>query len=409
MARAIFINRFYWPDEPATAQLLTDLAERLAMRGLEIIVVTSKPRRADAPRRDARAGVEIIRVGSSRSASDHLAAKAWDFATFHVAAAWRLWRICRPGDAVVAMTDPPLLALGIWPIARWRSARLFHWVQDIYPELATALSGHAWPKAFLPLRNLAWRRAEACVTLGQEMAGVLSAAGVAPERINVIQNWAPQGLEPGDATSVAKLRSEWGLEGRFIVEYSGNLGRVHDLDPVLRVARELQKTARVQILLVGNGARRIALETAVRGEERPNIHFRAPQPRSKLAESLSVGHLHLVTVLPGCERYVYPSKLHGILTIGRPVLFIGPADCEIARLIAARGLGLAFERSNITGIAQAIAHLAAHDAEREAMAKNARRFAEESGGLDAAAEAWHKLLATPKPVSPEKNPGFPRA
>ena len=49
--RVVFVNRFYWPDEPATAQLLTDLAEGLAAEGWDVSVIASHPGHAGAPRR----------------------------------------------------------------------------------------------------------------------------------------------------------------------------------------------------------------------------------------------------------------------------------------------------------------------------------------------------------------------
>jgi len=182
MARVIFLNRFYWPDEPATAQLLTDLAERLAARGRTVMIITSHPGDERVPRREERNGVNIERVGSLRSTRNGLAGKAADWGTFLVAATWRLLCVARRGDIVVAMTDPPLLAIGAWFAATLRGAALFQWVQDIYPELAIELAGHRWLAAVRPLRNISWRSARGCVTLGSDMAAVLAASGVVPRK-----------------------------------------------------------------------------------------------------------------------------------------------------------------------------------------------------------------------------------
>jgi hypothetical protein len=241
------------------------------------------------------------------------------------------------------MTDPPLIGVGVWLIAGLRGARLFHWIQDIYPELAAVLSGQFWLRAIQPVRNLAWRRAECCGTLGSGMAAVVANAGVSAESIAVIPNWAPSGLEPSDDEATAELRREWGLGGRFIVEYSGNLGRVYD-HPVLAVARELRSDPRTLILVVGSGARRRALEAAAERECLSNIQFAGPNLAGKLSQTLSAGHVHLVTLRRGCERYVFPSKLQGILAVGRPGIFIGPVDCEVARIVTDQVLGRAFER-----------------------------------------------------------------
>ena len=174
---------------------------------------------------------------------------------------WRLFRLIRPGDTVIAMTDPPLLGIGAWLITSLRGGRLFHWVQDIYPELAIELAGQWWLAALKPLRNLAWRRAAGCVTLGTDMAAVIAKAGVAREKLFTVPNWPPWGITTPQVGYVAALRAKWGLTGKFVVAYSGNLGRVHDLEPVLELAGILRDERHIAFIFIGAGAQQAALET----------------------------------------------------------------------------------------------------------------------------------------------------
>ena len=390
--RVIFINRFYWPDEPASAQLLTDLAEACATAGRDVTVVTSHPGDPGVLRRETRHGVHIERVRSSRARHSGLAGKAADFATFHAGALWRLFTLARRGDAVIAMTDPPLLGVGVWLVAAVRGARLFHWVQDIYPELAIELTGHRWLAVLRPLRNLAWRRAAGCVTLGADMAAVLAAAGVAEKKIRIIPNWPPIGLGPPPPAAITVLRAEWNLAGKFVVAYSGNLGRVHDLEPVLAVAEAVRSDQRIAFLFIGSGAQRAALEAGAARRGLDNVQFRPPQPRALLATALALADVHLVTLRPGCERYVFPSKFYGVAAVGRPVLFIGPRDCELAQLVTGRGLGRAFDRTETFAMAVAVRALAASPADCARFGAAAAHFAAEGGGLASAVERWLALI-----------------
>ena len=393
--RVIFLNRFYWPDEPATAQLLADLAEGLAARGHDVTVIASHPGRPEVSRAETRRGVRIARVAGTRWAGAGLAGKAADFATFFAGACWRLLFTARRGDTVVSLTDPPLIGVGVWPVAGMRGARLVHWVQDIYPELAMELGGYRWLRVLRPLRNLAWRRADRCVTLGSGMAAVLAEAGVAAEKIRVIPNWAPAGLAPAPAEIADPLRAEWGLAGRFVVAYSGNLGRVHDLDPVLALAEALRDTPSVVFVFIGGGAQRAPLEAEAARRGLPNVLFHPPQPRARLAESLALGDAHLVTLRPGCERYVFPSKLYGAAAVGRPVIFIGPPGSEFARLVAERGFGRAFARTDLAALAAFVRGLAADRAAVVRLGKAAAQFSTDTGGADAALARWLAALAPP--------------
>jgi glycosyltransferase involved in cell wall biosynthesis len=394
--RAIFINRFYWPDEPATAQLLTDLAEALAALGGEIVVVTSHPGRPEVPTVETHRGVRILRVRGTKWAGRYrLAGKAADFATFFLGALLRLLVTARRGDAIVAMTDPPLLGIGVGLVARLRRARLFHWVQDIYPELAIELAGQRWLSIAKPLRDLAWRRAERCITLGSDMATVLTRAGVEPQKITLSPNWAPAGLVQPTPEGIAQLRTEWGLTGKFVVAYSGNLGRVHYLEPVLAAAEALRDDPRITFLFIGGGAQRASLEAAAASRGLTNVQFRPPQARARLSISLGLGDAHLVTLRPGCEHYVFPSKLAGIAALGRPVIFIGPRESELGRIVAApnRELGLVFEGDDISALAAAVRLLAGDTDACARFSAASTRYAGEIGGPAMAAARWRAWLA----------------
>lgn len=390
--RLVFLNRFYWPDEPATAQLLTDLAEELARRGHEVVVITSHPGSPVVPHKETRRGVRILRVRTPRKLLPGVAGKALAYFTFFVGALWRaLWTV-RGGDALVALTDPPLIGVGAWLVAGARGAHLVHWAQDIYPEIAITLAGQRWLRVLKPLRNLAWRRADACITLGTDMASILSAAGVAPARLHLSPNWAPAGLAPQPADAAAPLRAAWGLTGKFVVAYSGNLGRVHDLFPVLAVAAELRDDPGIAFVFIGHGAQRRALEAEAAQRGLTNVQFRPPQPRAQLAATLALGDVHLVTMLPGCETLVFPSKLYGIAAVARPVLVIAPAGCELAQLVTTHHFGRAFTRDEPAAIAAALRTLRADPTLCAQLGQAAAVF---SGGNDdrAAADRWESALA----------------
>ncbi len=386
----IFINRFYWPDEPATAQLLTDLAEALAATGDQVIVITSHSGRAELPGEERRQGVRIRRVHRTRRERGNLACRALDFVAFSLGALVQLARIARRGDTVVLMTDPPLLAIFATALARWRGARVVHWVQDIYPELAMTLTSAKWLRVFRPLRDRAWRRADACVVPGDDMASFLAGRGV--EKIAVIPNWAPAGLAPMPPEASDPLREAWGLRGKFIAAYSGNLGRVHDLAPLLNAAEALQAETGIVFVFIGGGAQRSALELAVKKYGLNNVRFFPAQPRAQLAATLALGDAHFVTLRPGCEQLVFPSKFHGIAAVGRPVLFVGPRDCTLARLVTGHGMGAVFSREETTLLAEAIRSLHRDTARQRAWSEAAEKFHREAGGLERAVAGWRKVL-----------------
>jgi glycosyltransferase involved in cell wall biosynthesis len=387
--RLVFVNRFYWPDEPATGQLLTDLAEDLAAHGHDVTVVASRADGAAAV--ETHRGVRIVRVNSTRAHRPSVARKAIDFATFYLGACWRVLWTVRRGDVVVSLTDPPLLGIGVWLASRLRGGRVVHWVQDIYPELAIELGRQRWLRILQPLRNAAWRHARSCVALGEDMASVLALARVPLRKISVIPNWTLGGVGDLAPAAGAALRREWKLERKFIVAYSGNLGRVHALEPVLDLAAAMRAEPDVAFVFIGGGAQRGALEAAVRQRGLPNVFFYPAQPRERLAAALALADVHLVTLRPGCENLVFPSKLYGVAAVGRPILFIGPAQSEVARLVREHDLGLAADGSAVPEMSGFLRHLMSDPSACARHASAARLFAAQHTRVLATAR-WESLL-----------------
>jgi colanic acid biosynthesis glycosyl transferase WcaI len=395
--RLIFLNRFYWPDEPATAQLLTDLAEGLARRNHEVTVIASHPGRTGGPHRESRHGVRILRTRSLGLGRLGLLGRAADFVLYLAGAAWLLATETGPGTLVVALTDPPLVGPVAWTVAGAAGARVLHWTQDIYPEVAEAVA--PGPLSMLagallrPWRNLAWRHSRGVVALGREMAVFLRLHGVPHERIAVIPNWAPAGTAEAGAEDIRALRRLWGVGDRTVIAYSGNLGRVHDLEPVLQVAAALRDRPEFVFLFIGGGAQRDGLMQRATAENLPNVRFLGPQPRATLAASLGAADLHLVTLRPGCEALVFPSKLYGIAAAARPVVFIGPADCELAQLVRHRGLGFTRTREDTGAIAAELCRLHNHPGALAAAGAAAATFSRESGRVEHGLAAWESRLA----------------
>ncbi len=399
--RLIFINRFFHPDHSATSQILSDLAFHLAGSGHQVSVVTSFQRYDDAaarlPSRERIREVDVHRVRTTRFGRDNLLGRALDYASFYVAAGWRLWCITRAGDVIIAKTDPPLIAIIARLIARWRGARLVNWVQDVFPEVAEALGVRALagPQAGLlrRLRDAGFRSAVANVVLSDRMATVIARAGGLAERIHVIPNWADRDAICPVAESDNPLRREWNLAGKFVVCYSGNMGRVHEFGTMLDAAQLLLKSAEPMVMLfIGGGAQRRRVEDEVRMRGLSNVQFRPYQDRADLSCSLGVGDVHLVSQRPEVEGYVFPSKLYGILAAGRPVVFIGDPDGEISSLVARENIGVAVRQGDAEALANQLLRLAGDAALCEAMGARARVLLCERYDKRIAFRAWEDLL-----------------
>jgi colanic acid biosynthesis glycosyl transferase WcaI len=397
----VFVNRYFYPDESATSRMLGDLTRRLAGAGCRVTVIASRQRYDDAhanlPPEGEIDGVRIVRAEGLRFGRGKLTGRAFDYASFHLAANRVLRRLLEPGDVVVAKTDPPLLSVSVARTARACDAHLVNWLQDVFPETATALGIAVKPAWFAGLlrnlRNASLRDAAWNVTIGSRMRDRLLAQGVAPKSIRVIPNWAAVSEEP-IAVGDSQLRTRLVLQDRFVVGYSGNLGRAHEFDTLLGAARLLSDTPRFVFLMIGGGAKLAALKQAVEAEGLDNFRFLPLQAPEHLADSMAAADVHVVSLLPELEGLIVPSKYYGVVAAARPVVFIGDADGEVARELRAGRCGLQLNVGDSSGLAE---QLRALDADRERLAElgvNARQAALRAHGPEHAVSAWLSLLAS---------------
>lgn len=403
----IFLNRYFYPDHSATSQMLSDLAFDLSERGHNVRVIASR-QRYDAPgellpARETIGGVAVCRVWTSRFGRGKIIGRALDYATFYVSAALTLWRLARSGDIIVAKTDPPMLSVVVAPVARWRRARLVNWLQDVFPEVAETvgldrhqLSSFIYDALRVP-RNWSLRSAAMNVALGDRMSERLSALGVTSDRVSIIQNWADGVVIEPVAPADNPLRREWGLDGKFVVGYSGNLGRAHGyhtlLDAITRLEGTTCGSSEIVWLFIGSGALHGAFVSELRARGAKSVIFKPYQPRDLLAQSLSAADVHLVHLKPELEGLIVPSKFYGITAAGRPTIFVGDPDGEIARIIRRHDLGFAVNQGDGKDLAARVLALARDPDLCRQIGLRARKIYEVEFERPIAIDRWEALLA----------------
>ena len=352
--KIIFINRFFYPDYSATSQILSDLAFDFAKSGEVIEVICSRllydESAVQLPPFEIIQGVRINRVRTSHFGKENILGRLVDYATFYFSAGWMLFKITTVNSIVVVKTDPPLFSIVASVIVRYRRARLVNWLQDIFPEVASALglSMMRWPiyPLLKILRNLSLKKASVNIVIGRLMREKLLSDGVPDEKIRIIPNWADGKMVRPVPSSKNILREEWGMQGKFVVGYSGNLGRAHEFDTILKAIEKLQYRDDIVFLFIGGGVQRVLLENEVFSRRLRNVIFKPYQAREVLSESLSVSDLHLVSLNPALESLIVPSKFFGIAAVARPTIFIGDCDGEIATILEEFSCGYSVESGN---------------------------------------------------------------
>ncbi|HTA31556.1 MAG TPA: glycosyltransferase family 4 protein [Candidatus Cybelea sp.] len=338
--RIAVLNQTFYPDVVASGQHLADLAAHLAARGHEVTVVTSQ-RAYDNPgtifpKHEVWQGVRILRVFASGFGKRAKWRRACDFATFLLSCCWRLCWLPRP-DLVIAMTSPPLVSfIGAW-FARLRGAQFCYWIMDLNPDEAVA-AGWLNADSFLArllekFSRFSLRSASSIVVLDHFMRQRILDKNIEAQKISIIPPWSNDSDVQYDAQGRERFRQSHGMDGKFVVMYSGNHSPCHPLDTVLGAAKNMAENTEVVFLFVGGGSefakvKKFALEHAL-----SNIRSLPYQPLSQLGGALSAADLHLVVMGDPFVGLVHPCKIYNILRIGCPLLYIGPQPSHITEII----------------------------------------------------------------------------
>jgi len=382
-----FFNRSYYPDTAATGQLLTELCETLANEhGYRVSVVAGLPLLPAAtaslsPRglvmRSVHNGVEIVRARGTRFPKRRFVARASNYVTYFLAAAYAGLRLDRP-DVVVALTDPPIIGLAAYAVARRFGAPFVMSYHDIFPEVARLLEDFqsaTVERMLQTVNRFLVRHADRNVTLGDTMRRrLIDGKGAPPDRTVVIPNWTDcTAIVPGPRRNPFAERH--GLVDKFVVMHSGNIGLSQALDTLVDAADALRHLPDLEVVFVGDGVKKPALEQQARRLGLTNVRFLPYQPLATLTESFATADVFVVSLKRGLSGYIVPSKLYGILAAGRPYVSAVEEDSEVVQIAQAYDCGLVAEPGNPRSLADKILTLYNDRRRAKQMGVNARRAA----------------------------------
>jgi colanic acid biosynthesis glycosyl transferase WcaI len=393
--RVLVFNQYYWPGVEATAHLLQELCRSLADE-FQVTVVTGRLWQSPLPAEPGRTthdGVEIVRVRSTAYDRSRLGLRALNYATY-LAESLRVGLSEPRPDIVLCMTDPPVIADIALAVARRFRVPLVVISQDVFPEIAVELKRLENPLLVGFLRKAIGfylSRADRVVAIGETMRRRLQEKGAPAERLRVIPNWVDT-----EVLTPAPRDNEWsrehGLADKFVVMHSGNVGHAQNLDSLVRAATFLRDLDDLAIAIVGDGARRAALRELADRLEADKVLFLPYQPRDVLPLSLSAANVHVVGLARGLAGYVVPSRLYGILSVGRPVIVAADESSETAHVIEESGAGLVVPPGRPELLAAAIRRAHAGEIDLEELGRRGREYVRSQADRTVALGRYRALL-----------------
>ncbi len=361
MQKLWIVTELFPPDETSTAYILGEIASAMTTKYKVNVICGPEvyDKRKNKGALSIPNNVNLYRAHGLDVDKNKFLGKALSF----VYMSWRLYKIAKSmineNDKVLMVTNPAPLVLLMSRLKKKRHFELSILVHDVFPE-NTVPAGIRLPRILYSLLKKQYDKAYSCsnqlIAIGRDMAKVLHdkiQPYVHSPNIVIIENW-------GDVENITPIAFP---EGRFILQYAGNIGRVQGLESVIDSLPD-----NIEFHLYGTGA----MESRLKEKRKGNVFFHGSYQRYEQSRILGDCDIALVTLQDGMFGLGVPSKVYNILASGRPILFLGPQNSEIDLLVKENQIGYTswpevWERTKLKEMGKKARHLAEEQYSKDAI------------------------------------------
>lgn len=411
----VIVCQVFYPELVSTGQTLTELVEELAATGLKITVIAAQPTLLPGSERVKpvleHEGITINRTWSTRLPKTSFLGKLLNLTTFFASASLTVLFKYRHAQLLL-LTNPPYLPLLGWFCHLLRRQPFGVILFDIMPEQAELLAfirpNGVIARTWRWFNGLWYRKAAYAVVLSQDMlegalknAGLLGTVEEAAARIktHIIHVWSDDRLIVPRPKSTSTETVRLGVQDQFVVQYSGNHGRFHDIETLLALAASFQPDDGFVFQFIGQGQKKKLVDELMSPASKLPLYSSSYVSKELLVDSLAMADLGVVAQMPGQERVCYPSKLLGIMAAGRPTLAICPVNCEMARMIRDQEIGFVIANGDVTAGREILLEARAKPGRLQQMGENASRYLRDHFTLAQAAKAYFDIISSTSKIT----------
>jgi glycosyltransferase involved in cell wall biosynthesis len=230
------------------------------------------------------------------------------------------------------------------------------------------------------------------VVIGRDMEALVARSSISQRKIVRIPNWADADDIAPTPRSGNGLLAKLGLTDRFVIQYSGNMGRTHGLECLVDAAEGLRHEDDIHFLFIGTGAKKKWLERAVDDRGLTNVTLLPYQPRDALTVSLGACDLAVISFAPGMSGLSVPSRMYNVMAAGKPILAVADLESEIAWVVREEMIGWVTPPGDAAEIVSVILEAKSDGARLVEMGRRARTAAETKYSYDFVIDSYRSAL-----------------
>lgn len=356
---------YYYPDVASTGQILTELAEGLndSFHTTVICTVPSYTGKIDREYRKHKYfyeninGVDVLRIRVPEFRKNFAPSRIYNIGMYFVSAIAATFRV-EHQDYIFTISQPPVLGGLLGVIGkRIKHAKSIYNIQDFNPEQVKAVDftgNRLILNTMMALDKYSCKQADKVIVVGRDMIETLKDRfGENMPTYAYINNWINEKeiipLSPTDE-NVLNFKRKYGLEDKFVIMYSGNVGLYYDLINIMKLIAKYKDNTKVVFAFIGEGSVLEELQKYQKQQSLDNVRFIPYQDKKKLAYSLNAGDVHFVMNAKGIKGVSVPSKLYGVMAAAKPVLGILEEGSEARLIIEEAGCGISVDPGDYEAI-----------------------------------------------------------
>lgn len=246
-------------------------------------------------------------------------------------------------------------------------------IWDVYPDIfkITGMAENHWLyKIWASLNRVSFKKAYKIFTISEKMAELIYQY-TAKDRVLVQPIWSIFQDYRKISKSENPFIQKHNLQGKFIIQYSGNIGLTHNVEALVDIAELLQNESHILFQIIGRGPRKAVLERVVKERQLPNCQFLPFQSDEMFPYSLGSADIGVVILDDSTSKGSVPSKSYNLMSYGIPSLYIASGDSQLALYVNKYKHGKCFNKSDLQAAADWIVEVANKPKEMKSMGENA--------------------------------------
>lgn len=285
--------------------------------------------------------------------------------------------LLRKKHHVFLVSNPPLNFFVGFLISKLSHVKFSLLMWDIYPDIiiqsGVISSKNPIAKLWTFLNQACLPSAHKIFTVSSFLASEISKYEKNKgNNIRVVPTWTDaEKIKPMGKAENAFLKAH-NLLGKFVVMYSGNMGKTHDLETLVKVAEYMRGQTDIVFVFVGDGEKRQKIQTMVAEAQLSNVLMLPFQDSEMFPHSVASADIGIVTLAAGFENYSVPSKTYYLMAAGVPIFVIAHGNNQLEILINDYKCGYRFDPGNIDELAGKLQELQANPEKMEELKVNAR-------------------------------------